>query len=573
MLSLFLPERRSERGPLDDFWYAPIGRSTTAGVRVDHNTALNYSAVACATRIISETSAQLPLKIYEYTSNGGRKEASDFSLYSVLHDAPNQEMGSMAFRDSRTQQQVNSGNAYAEIERAGGQIINLWPIHSARVEPYREVDGSLWYAVRNNDGSKTLFPSRDILHIPGALSEDGIVGRGIVTLARESIGFGLATERHGSAFFGNGARPSGILKHPDKLSNEARANLRNEWKMIHGGPDNAGEIAILWEGMEYAQLSMSNEDSQFLQTRQHNVTEIARWYRLPPHMLADLVRSTNNNIEHQGLEFVVYSLMPWLKRWEEALTLRLLTREERKRYFIEHNVSGLLRGDIKTRYEAYKTGIGNGWLTVNDICRMENLNPIGPAGDEHFMPLNMTTIERLAEGEPEPAEAPAQLPNDDAQEAADFIAQQLGLTQTSIASGFDAIAAKLDGEARRANQDASRDVLLDAMRRMTHREATEATDAASKPAKFLAWIDEFYAKHERTVREAVSAPVRCCQAAGFSVTVEAVVGQHIQRSREALLELSGKANASNLAEMVAVEMQAWITSRANDYVNELLAKE
>ncbi|HEX6960834.1 MAG TPA: phage portal protein, partial [Lacipirellula sp.] len=282
--------------PSDDYWYNPVGLSSAAGVRVDERTAINYSAVWCATRIICETTAWLPFVMFEKQASGGKREAVNHPIYPLVVGGPNQGMTNMIFREVMTARCVNWGNAYAEIERTrGGVPLNLWPIHPSRVkisDTKRETDGRITYFVTNDDGGKTPVEAANMIHLIGANSDDGLFGRGVVRFGRESIGMGLATERYGAGFFGNGARPGGVLEHPGKLGETAQKNLRESWNRVHQGPGSGHNLAILEEGMKYHTIDIPPEQAQFLETRTFNITEIARWYGLPPHKLAELSRAT-----------------------------------------------------------------------------------------------------------------------------------------------------------------------------------------------------------------------------------------------------------------------------------------
>lgn len=492
MLDLLLPPRRMAASA--DRWWPTGGRiRTTAGATVDEDLALTYAAVWCATRVISETVASLPLFMYERRPRDNRELATDNPLFDLVHSMPNPTTTSMVFREGRVGHQVNWGNAFAEIERDGEQVIALWPIHPSRVRPVnaRDVDrrgrplSGFTYVVRNNDNTEMALRSDEMLHVPGVFSEDSIWGKGVIAYARESVGFGLSTEQHGAAFFGSGAQPRGVFKGPGFRDPESRRLFRQEWKEIHGRPD-AGEIAIIPVESDYKQISLTNEDSQFLETRKHNVTEIARWYRLPPHMLMDLERSTFSNIEHQGIEFVIYSLMPWLKRWEQQLALKLLTEEDRKQYFFEHQLLALLRGDINSRMSAYQTALDRGIMTVNEVRRLENLNDIGEAGDMHLIQLNMTTLEAMLEQQ-QAEEDPAQTSEDPA------------LPGEGNSEGMDPIDPGQDDAGDQSGEDdattaAVRAVLVDTLGRMLTREAQAARRAVAGRS-FDAWLVEHRGKH------------------------------------------------------------------------------
>lgn len=268
------------------------GSNTLAGVPVDENTAMNYAACWAATRWITASISHLPFNLYREKPGGGKEIAWSHPVQRLIYAQPNRGQSAMMFRASMLQQQINAGNCYAEIERTnGGQVVALHPVHFSRVT-VKDGDDGYVYEVRNRKGGASTVDEADMFHVPSLISEDGIIGKGVVRAARESIGFGIGTERHGAAYFGNGARPNVLLKHPGKLSDNARTNLRSEWVDTHGGPDKSGKPAVLQEGMEAQILSISPEDSQFLQTRQHNVEEIARWYGVPPHKIQHLLRAT-----------------------------------------------------------------------------------------------------------------------------------------------------------------------------------------------------------------------------------------------------------------------------------------
>jgi HK97 family phage portal protein len=413
MLETLLGKRRTAnpQGRYDgyDRWWPTMSRRTKSNLNIDEDKALNYSAVWCASRILMEGVGSLPPRLYQRTPEGHR-ELSDDPRYYVAGCAPNPRMPAFTFWEGRTLHQVNHGNGFAEIDRdrRSGELLALWPIHPGRVKPVLPRDNlpGFDYRVRNNDGSYVNLRASEMLHIPGAGSEDGIWGKGVITLARESVGMGIATEEHGAAYFGGGCQPRGIVTGIGLKEKEDRANFREEWKEIHGSPDS-GEIAILPTDAGYTPITLSNEDSQFIGTRKHNITEFARWYRVPPHMLMDLERATFSNIEHQRIEFVENSLVSWLYRIAGQLDLKLLTEDERKAgYYFGYDLTALLRGDFETRMRGYQVAIQTGILTLNDVLRAEGRNTIGPEGDERFMPLNITTLKRLVSAQPEQSKPP-----------------------------------------------------------------------------------------------------------------------------------------------------------------------
>ncbi len=291
-----------------------LAPKVSAGVRVNEQTAMTYSAVVCATRLLSETTAGLPLLVHQRGEDGGSPRRPSHPIYGMLKETPNPNMTSFTMRDTVTGQLVNWGNGFVEIQRTvgGTAAAALWPVHPTRMRIETD-DGEITYWVKNNDGQHVKVLASDMIHVVGPLSDDGFTGKGVIRQARETIGFGMATERYGATLFGNGARPSSILKTSKTLGDVAAERMRKSWIEAYSGPDGH-RTAILEGDVQYESISTTPEDAQFLQTRQHNITEIARWYRIPPHMLYELSRSTFNNIEHQGLEFVIYSFKPWSGR-------------------------------------------------------------------------------------------------------------------------------------------------------------------------------------------------------------------------------------------------------------------
>lgn len=372
--------------------------SSTSGKRVNERSAMQMTAVYSCVRIMSEAIASLPLHLYEYTDAGTAK-ATGHPLYVLLHDEPNPEMTSFIFRETLMTHLLLWGNAYAQVIRNGkGEVIALYPLMPDRMTVDRDEQGRLYYEYRvssddapiNESGSVRLAPS-DVLHIPG-LGFDGLVGYSPIAMAKNAIGLAIATEEYGSKFFANGAAPSGVLEHPGTLKDPAR--IRESWQATFGGSTNAGRVAVLEEGMKYAPISIAPEQAQFLETRKFQINEIARIFRVPPHMIGDLEKSSFNNIENMSREFVTYTLDPWLVRFEQALVRRLLSAEEKKKYFVKFNVDGLLRGDYQSRMNGYAVGIQNGFMCVSDVRRLENwdLVPDEEGGNLHMVNGNMVPL-------------------------------------------------------------------------------------------------------------------------------------------------------------------------------------
>ncbi|MFA4973654.1 MAG: phage portal protein [bacterium] len=398
---------------LDRFMDDAIGgKASATGVRVSESSALATSAVWACVRLLSETVASLPLPLYRKLPRG-KERAYEHPLYALLHDQPNPEMPAIAFREALQGHLCTWGNAYAEIEYdlVAGTIKSLWPLRPDRMAVKRESNGQIRYYYKLPNNQTTILPAYQVFHIPG-FGFDGLVGYSPIALARETVGLALATEEFGARFFGNGAKVGGILEHPGKLSPQAHENLRKSFNSEHQGLTNALRLAILEEGMKYQQVGIPPEDAQFLETRKFQVREIARWFHVPPHMIADLEQATFSNIEHQGIEYVVYSARPWLVRWEQYISTKLLGPEERKDYLAEFVVQGLLRGDVQARYNAYAIGRQNGWLSANDIRELENMNPLpGEEGDIYLVPLNMVPTSELGQKDTTPAADPQAAPH------------------------------------------------------------------------------------------------------------------------------------------------------------------
>ena len=373
---------------------------SASGKQVNERTSMQMTAVYSCVRILSEAVASLPLNVYRYTDTGGKEKAFDHPLYRLLHDEPNPEMSSFIFRETLMTHLLLWGNAYAQIIRNGkGEVIALYPLMPDRMTVDRDSNGGLYYKYRkSNDDAPTmesgvvsLAPS-DVLHVPG-LGFDGLVGYSPIAMAKNAIGLAIAAEEYGSKFYANGAAPSGVLEHPGTLKDPTR--VRDSWNSTFGGSTNSHKVAVLEEGMKYTPISISPNEAQFLETRKFQINEIARIFRVPPHMVGDLEKSSFSNIEQQSLEFVKYTLDPWVIRWEQALYRTLLSEEEKKTYFFKFNVEGLLRGDYQSRMQGYATARQNGWMSANDIRELEDLDriPAELGGDLYLINGNMLPLE------------------------------------------------------------------------------------------------------------------------------------------------------------------------------------
>jgi len=493
-------------------WVEKLSGWTTATSRqVTPDNALEVTAVFAAVRILAESVASLPLPLYRRVQlNGrqGKERARAHPLYRILHDAPNSEMSSFTFRETLMGHVTTWGNAYAEIEvNNAGDVAALWPLRVDKMERIAREAGRLKYYYRLPDsiGSTLIKLDADrIFHVKG-LSSNGLQGYSPIQLARQAVGLALSTEEFGGRFFANGARPGVVLEHPGELSKEAHERLKSSWEERHQGLEHAHRVAILEEGMTVKEVGLPPESAQFLQTRKFQLNEIARMFRIPPHMLADLDRATFGNIEHQSIEFVMHTLRPWLVRWEQEIWRTLLTPTERQSLFAEHLVDALLRGDIAARYQAYATGRQNGWLSANDIREFENQNPIA-GGDVYLVPLNMIPAGSAGEGL-RSAERPR-----------DVTAPAVDLEARSRRSALH----------RHRLEQANRSVYADVLARVLRRERNDVGNAASKMlakrshAEFDLWLEGFYEEHGRFVYDQV-APV----ATSYGELVSAAVGDEI----------------------------------------------
>ncbi len=559
MLSLlFNPPRRTfdpwvpVSGPN---WYG--GRSRTrAAVVVDEQLALTCSAIWCATRFICETIGGLPLTLdLRDPGHKGMEVPHRLNALIGLNGNPNPEGGATAFRVGRHVHQLNWGNAFAEIERETfndprAPVVALWPIHPSRVLPEidsRKIKEGYHYQVRNNDGSAVLMKPHELLHIPGALAEDGRWGKGVLTYARETAGIALSQDRHQATQLGEGNMPKVVAFVPGLKDREARNSYRQEWREVHGHPDSA-DIALLPAGKDVRleRLNFSNVDTQFLAGRVFTIQEVARWYTLPPHVLAELSRGNHANIDRMAVDLVVHSLMPWAVNVEEEMALKLLTPEERKIYHFRHHWISLLKGDFASRMKAYEVGLRCGVLTHNLINRLEGWPEIGPAGDQHFVPVNWTTVERMYENPPD-------------------IAKQ------NKANPLATKRKQQPQEEEEPTEDKARaaagSVLADTLSRMFTKESKAALRAANG-SDFEGWLGDFYGKHQEILMAALQPACQVACALGIPLDAQAVAIQLSVESRS-LLE---HAYNHDTPEQFTARLATWPTERARATARNLLGR-
>lgn len=365
--------------------------------KVDVNTAMSFSAVFACNRVLSETLASCPIFLYEKDNKGNRIQVSDAPEYELLHYSPNPEMTPGQFKEFGMSNINFGGNLVAQkVFNLHGDLLELRPITWDRVRiDIDKQSGKLLYYIDGN----TIPKTRDeILHIPG-LTLDGYIGITPLSYAATTINIGVSQDTFERNFYLNRASTSGIFQYPNELSDEAFQRLKGDIKKNYTGLSNAGVPMILEGGGQFKEITMKLTDAQFIESKRFRIEDVARIFRVPLHLIQELSRSTNNNIEHQSLEFIIYTMLPWFKRWEENLNLQLLSSESKKknRYF-EFKIDSLLRGDVQTRAAAYAQGRQWGWLSVNDIRRLENMNPI-LNGDVYLEPLNMSEAGRIKQDE------------------------------------------------------------------------------------------------------------------------------------------------------------------------------
>lgn len=387
--------RNSTSGSSYRFFYG----QSSSGKCVTERSAMQMTAVYACVRILSEAVAGLPLHLYKWGDSGSKEKAVEHPLYFLLHDEPNKEMTSFIFRETLMTHLLLWGNAYAQIIRNGkGEVTALYPLMPNRMTVDRDRNGELFYQytlssddVRSMKGASVRLSPYEVLHVPG-LGFDGLVGYSPIAMAKNAIGLAISAEEYGSKFYANGASPSGVLEHPGTLKDPSK--VRDSWNSAFGGSANIHKIAVLEEGLKYTPISISPNEAQFLETRKFQINEIARIFRVPPHMVGDLEKSSFSNIEQQSLEFVKYTLEPWIIRWEQSICRSLLNQEEKGNYFVKFNVDGLLRGDYQSRMNGYATARQNGWLSANDIRELENLDliPDEEGGNLYLVNGSMTKL-------------------------------------------------------------------------------------------------------------------------------------------------------------------------------------
>jgi len=349
------------------------GTETTAGIHITETVALGIPAVYACIRVLTEAIASLPLLTYERFENGDKERARGFSLYHLLHESPNPLMTSFELRELLVGHLCLRGNAYCFIERDGGEVSALWPLHPDRMQV--EVEGRELVYRYQTDGTEKIYRMADVLHIRG-LSDDGIIGFSPLNLLRDAFGYAKAVGTYSQSYFANDASPGGILSTPNALNAQSMANLKAAWSTGHQGAKKHHRVAVLDNDLKWQSVGVTPQDSQLIESQKFSVVEIARVFRVPLNLVMDYERSTYSNVTEQNRSFLIHTLQPWLTRIEQAMTKSLLTESEKEKFFIEHLTQGYLKADTKSRFEAYKIGIEAGFLTVDEVRQLENMNSL-----------------------------------------------------------------------------------------------------------------------------------------------------------------------------------------------------
>ena len=563
LLDRIIRRTKPEDPSLRSSWWGL--RSTTAGVKVDEHSALTLSTYWGCIRVLSETAALLPWHVFLRRSDGGRTPQPMDPAEILLHTCPNAEMGAFTFKEVLVAWAANWGNGYAEISRAADRLTptGLWPIGSNRVEP-RRLDGEIVYVVHNPDGSTTGIPAADMFHLHGP-GYDGLQGYSVARKAAESIGLAKATEQYGASFFGNGTSPGAVLTHPETLSEKAEKDLRESIRLYREGPSNQHRLLILEDAMKWEQIGTPPEDAQFLETREFQVPDVCRWFRMPPHKVSHLNRATWGNLGEQNTEFATDTMAPWTKRLEEEADRKLLIGWPQSGLFTRLNLNALMRGDPKSRAIYFRQLRDLGVLSVDEMRALEDLNPIG--GDEgalRLVPTNMQRIEDAAE-EPEPTPpALAAFNGGAAGEEVEVVPEEAADEES-------------EGNVEALKKATSR-LFASACETVLRKEARAAERAAKRHAgdvgAFVSWMTEFYGKHQAYVYDTMLPAAETLTelvGVGCQVAAEPAGNYAMEHCSESMSDVRHAYAAGNMADTCA----AWLISRPGEaavYLTEHLAE-
>lgn len=422
----------ADRSPWGEFWFQPVGMKSGAGVRVDTTSAMRLSAVYTSVRVLSESFAILPFKLYRPSADGLTKaQIKNHWLVRLFTKSPNRFQNRYQWREMLQGHLALRGNAYCQIiEGPAGSIAELVPLHPDRMKVEMLDTGNWRYRYTTLTGEIRIFTRQEIWHLSG-LSSDGITGLNPIEMQREMLGGALAAQDYGNRFFANDAKPTGgWVEVPGKFADAAaRTKFTDSVKSATGGA-NRHKTMVLDQGMKYHEVGLTNKDSQFLESRQFSRTEIAAMFRVPPHMIGDLSRATFSNIEQQSIDFWMGTMLPWTERWEAAIEALLLDTDDED-LCVEFDFRNLLRGDAISRAAYIHSGVLDGWLTRNEGRALEGFDPIEGL-DDPLVPINERNI-----NEPLPAPAPGrgvQTPAQPSEERDDENAARLAVLLTGNAS-------------------------------------------------------------------------------------------------------------------------------------------
>jgi len=551
-----------------DRWFVEWvgGPKAKSGVRVTAATAVNLASVWQAVNVISGDVAQLPLPLYKRTGERSKTVDRRHPSYKLIKCAPNPRMSWPTFASTLTAQALLLGNGYGVIARnRRGEATSIYPLMADRTEPII-VQGRLWYKTqigsdRDQDARQPdvrVINPKNILHIKG-LGWDGLGGLPVVTLARESLGLALAAQDHGGRFFGNYAMPQGVLSMPGSAphGDDAQKKIRQDWKRLHSR-GNEHDVAVLFGGAEFKPITLSNTDSQWLESRTFQRNEIASWFNLPPHKVGDLERATFSNIYEQNLQYLTTSLMHWLTTWEKELNAKLLTQQqwEEDSHFFEFITDAFLRGDPVKRTQSLKMQFLHGKITLNEWRAMDNENGIGPEGDVHFVPLNMTTLERAIAGEKD----------DKTTESTEDTDEKNGKGETTEST--ENTEEKTEGGESGRNSTAAppsdrmRAMMVGVLSALLRHEKNAVLAHARESKNFLNDVERYYRNYSKKLAENVLA-------LGGD---EAIVRGYIVARKELLLEVAGQSLIGNLADNVELALSDW-PDRAEGLAEAILRKE
>lgn len=568
-MKFFAPKNDWSMASGSSWWPLAGSVATPAGINVSEEVALTFSAVFAALRVLSEAMLCMPIQTKLQKDSRTADNATDHPLWSILHDVPNPEMDIATFMDMQTVMQAGWGNAYAEVQRDSVRNIKaLWPIHPSRI-PLSNIrrnsrnpsnwsrihvgqPGELVYWVENDSGDPTPIPASDMLHIPGVMSSNGLTGRSLILQGRNAIGTAIATEQHTSAFFRNGAVSNVAIKSIKPVGKETADRLREQWQKTFGGVHNHYKTLLLEDGMEPVPFSIDPAAAQLIAARQFGVTDIARVFRVPPHMLADLTRATYSNIESQSLDFLIYTMTPWVIRWEKALGRQLLTDEGRRQYRFKFNMNAMLRGDSASRAALYEALFKLGAFSPNDIREKEDLNPV-PGGDQRFIQANnMFPLDKAAEkadaeierlkkdAEPDPVPPVESVEAEEVEairKLRDDLIAKVELRDTQEVERLAIRQQRLD-ETENAARDAVRLAIAARVAGLTHTEMRSVREAAGKPETFLIWQGKFYDDFRGKLASALAPFQVAADRLGFTFDAAVLATDYVTDSTAALASLA-----------------------------------